>query len=1251
MLNKQKQSTDDSSKRRHLRRSKQNKLEMVEHIKAVSDKRMSVEDVLRASDEKYRPLFDNMLNGFAYCRIILDKEDRATDFIYIDVNKAFEKITGLKKEDIVGKKVTEVIPTIKETNPELFDIYGKVALTGKETKFEIFFTPLKIWLSISAYSPAENYFVAIFDNITEQKQAEEEREVMIKLLSLINSSNNIHEMMRLVTVFLRDWSECEAVGIRLAKGEDYPYFITRGFPEEFVQAENRLCSVTKTGEPVRDSQGRIFLECMCGNVISGRYDPSKSFFTKNGSFWTNSTSDLLAGRVESDRLTRTRNRCNTAGYESVALIPLRAGGETFGLLQFNDKEKGHFNAERISLFERLADNLAIGLAQCKAEQSLRTSEAQLSQAVQIAKLGHWEYDAIENQFTFTDQFYSIYRTSAKQVGGYKMSPERYAELFLFPEDVSELSNEIHRAVEATDPNYSSYSEHRVIFGDGQAGYVSVRYFVIKDSQGHTIKTRGVNQDITERKQAEQALLNGEQRLQAALDAAELGIWDWDLVSGQITREGHHARLFGYSEGEFDGNYEAFERRIHPDDLPGLRATVEKSRNEKTEYFCEYRVVWPDGSVHWVQGKGRFRYDKGGRAVRMLGAVRDITKRKQAEDALRESEEKYRTFVQNFQGIAFRGRMDFTSIFCHGSVEQITGYTEKELVAGRPRWDQIICHEDITADFTENAKKLRTIPNYSCEREYRIRRRDGQIRWIHEIIHNICDETGSPCVVQGAIYDITERKRAERELIGKQEFLNRIIDQSPFATWISDAEGTLQMANPALKRMLNLTDEQLIGIYNVLEDPLVEQQGLRELVRSVYEQGRTVSFKCRWSGEDIPKWNLKGSREVNIEATMFPIHDPEGRLTNVVLHWIDVTERERALEALVQSETRYRELFESMSSGVAVYEAVDEGKDFVFKNMNGAGERIDKIRRDDVIGKKVTEAFPGVKEAGLLEVFQNVWRSGKPEHHPISLYKDQRISQWVENYVYKLPTGEIVAVYDDVTNRKEVEEKLYDYQKQLKSMAYQLSNIQEQERRNIAVEMHDRISQRLAITKFNVQIAAKSTTDDKVRDKLQRTAEEIGRVIEDAYSLMLELSNPVLYEIGLKAAIEALLKNRMSEAKQIDYELLADDDFKLDDVIKVPLYQAVRELLTNVVKHSRANKIVVCIRKVGNHVQITVKDNGVGFDKSTMRKSDTIREGGFGLFSIRENLEHIKGNLEIKTKPGRGTVAIITAPQKYQTGMD
>ena len=118
--------------------------------------------------------------------------------------------------------------------------------------------------------------------------------------------------------------------------------------------------------------------------------------------------------------------------------------------------------------------------------------------------------------------------------------------------------------------------------------------------------------------------------------------------------------------------------------------------------------------------------------------------------------------------------------------------------------------------------------------------------------------------------------------------------------------------------------------------------------------------------------------------------------------------------------KFEVLFDHVSSGVAIYEARNDGEDFVFVDFNPAAEQIEHITKDKLIGKSVSEVFPGVEQFGLLEVFRRVYRTGKPEHHPISVYKDERIAGWRENYVVRLPSKQIVAVYDDISSRKRTE---------------------------------------------------------------------------------------------------------------------------------------------------------------------------------------------------------------------------------------
>ena len=345
---------------------------------------------------------------------------------------------------------------------------------------------------------------SVGDNITERRRVEQalgepdEREAMIELLRLISANNHIHELMQLVMMFLRGWSGCSAVGIRLRDGEDFPYFETKGFPEEFVLAESKLCSMDEMGELVRDSKWRPFLECMCGNIISERFDPSKPFFTGHGSFWTNSTTELLASTSEADRLARMRNRCNTAGYESVALIPLRVGEETLGLLQFNDTQEGQFSPEKILLLERLADNLAISLAHRQAELELRKSEKHFRTVADFAN--DWEY------WIGPDGNYIYVSPSCERVTGYR--PEEFMkdpELLMkivHPEDRARLVEHDKEVAGSAKPCSMDF---RIITRSGQERWIGHRCQSVYSPDGPFLGKRGSNRDITERERAEEKL--------------------------------------------------------------------------------------------------------------------------------------------------------------------------------------------------------------------------------------------------------------------------------------------------------------------------------------------------------------------------------------------------------------------------------------------------------------------------------------------------------------------------------------------------------------------------------------------------------------------------------------------------------------------------------------------------------------------------------------------------------------------------
>lgn len=203
-----------------------------------------------------------------------------------------------------------------------------------------------------------HHTIALVRDVRREIAAEEENRVGLDILHRINSATQKRAMFRELSEALQKWLHVEAVGIRLEEDGDFPYYEVRGFPPSFVQLENSLCCHDLHGQLIRDDAGDPVLECMCGNVIRGRIDPSLSFFTTGGSFWTNSTSRLLSETSDEDRQGRMRNRCNGEGYESVALIPLSTGVKILGLIQLNDHRLDMFTGTRIAQVERFARDVA-----------------------------------------------------------------------------------------------------------------------------------------------------------------------------------------------------------------------------------------------------------------------------------------------------------------------------------------------------------------------------------------------------------------------------------------------------------------------------------------------------------------------------------------------------------------------------------------------------------------------------------------------------------------------------------------------------------------------------------------------------------------------------------------------------------------------------------------------------------------------------------------------------------------------------
>ncbi len=325
---------------------------------------------LEALKERYFDLYDMAPVG--YCTI-------SKSGLFLEVNLAAATMLGLTRTGLVRQPISRFI--LKEDQDVFYHHRKQLFGTGESQVCELRMVKsdgTQFWVHIAATAHQDQNGTlvcrVIISDITERKFQENERELIARLTLLVDMRADFRECIKGLTASLQKWSGCEAVGIRLRSGDDYPYYETRGFPASFVRHESRLCKIDADGNIRLDETGSPILECMCGNILCGRFDPAKPFFTPHGSFWTNSTTALLTGTTESDRQSSTRNRCNGEGYESVALIPLRSDDKIFGLVQFNDHRPGRFTPILIASFERMADNLAIALSRRQAEEALRESE-------------------------------------------------------------------------------------------------------------------------------------------------------------------------------------------------------------------------------------------------------------------------------------------------------------------------------------------------------------------------------------------------------------------------------------------------------------------------------------------------------------------------------------------------------------------------------------------------------------------------------------------------------------------------------------------------------------------------------------------------------------------------------------------------------------------------------------------------------------------------------------------------------------
>jgi PAS domain S-box-containing protein len=328
---------------------------------------------------------------------------------------------------------------------------------------------------------------------------------------------------------------------------------------------------------------------------------------------------------------------------------------------------------------------------------------------------------------------------------------------------------------------------------------------------------------------------------------------------------------------------------HPDCMEDVKKAFHSFVTTGEVHNAELQLKRKDGSKIDVNLNVSAVRDENGKVLYSRSIWRDITERKLAEEKLSQSESRYCSFVSNFQGIAFRGDMNFVPLFFHGAVEEITGYTEDEFTAGKQRWDQII-HQDDLPRVYEEAEKIRSVPNHSCEREYRIIRKDGKERWVYELIQNICDESGKPSFVQGAIHDITKRKKGEEQLRHERNKLMSVFNAMEDGVYIVNQQYDIEYINPVLEKEYGPWKGR--KCYNYFHD---REEICPWCPNQKVFAGETVHWE--W-------YSCNNKRTYDLIDT--PLRNADGSISKLEI-FRDITERKRNEEELRRSKKRFEDI--------------------------------------------------------------------------------------------------------------------------------------------------------------------------------------------------------------------------------------------------------------------------------------------------------------------------------------------------------
>ncbi len=571
---------------------------------------------------------------------------------------------------------------------------------------------------------------------------------------------------------------------------------------------------------------------------------------------------------------------------------------------------------------------------------------------------------------------------------------------------------------------------------------------LRDRQKNIIGVVGVVRDISDIKQAETALRQSEQRLQLALWGSDSGMWDWNLVTGDIYCSPEYSALLGYEPAELKQSAIGLGKIVHPDDIPILQKKLNVYfANPDSSYVVEYRMLAKSGEFKWIFARGKVvERNENNAPVRMIGTISDIGDRKQAEIALQQNEEKYRCLTEATSHIIWDTAANGEVVTEQPGWSAFTGKTYEEIQGWQ--WLNDVHPEDRerTVRVWSEALTNRTL----YQMEHRLRRYDGEYRYMSARGLPVLNADGSIREWVGVHADITPAKRAEAEMRQQKEFLSSIYDSVDYSIFVLDvgADGEFRYAgwNRSAELLGNISSEEGRGKTPEELFPASTAAFLRDKLRECLLKDSSISYEETVSLE---------TQEVCFMTSLTPLRDEFGKICRIVGSAVDITERKKAEAQLREQEEFLNSIYNGANQVIFVVD-VGADREFRYAGWNAATEASTSISSADVKGKTPEEVFPPTVAADFRQRYVDCLAAGSS----ISYENSAELAGAELWFVVTLTplrdaSGSIYRLIGnstDITERKKAEAALQESQRFVERIANATPNIlyvyDEVEQRNV-----------------------------------------------------------------------------------------------------------------------------------------------------------------------------------------------------------